>query len=70
MKNNSPEDIPSIADSMIQYGQKSKAEKFLKEFVSDTPPDWKPVTESQDFVKIAFWDMTRVYILCSTSRDK
>lgn len=58
MKNNSPEDIPSIADSMIQYGQKSKAEKFLKEFVSDTPPDWKPVTESQDFVKIAFWDMT------------
>ena len=58
MKNNSPEDIPNIADSMIRYGQKSKAEKLLKEFVSDMPPNWKPATESADSIEIAFWDMT------------
>lgn len=58
MKNNSPEDILNIADSMIQYGQRSKAIKLLKEFVSSMPPNWKPVTQSPGSVKIAFWDMT------------
>ena len=42
---------------MIRQGQRSKAEKFLKGFVSNIPSNWKPIEESPDRVKIAFWDM-------------
>ena len=44
------------AELMIQYRQISEAEKFLKEFVSNIPSNWKPIEKSSDYVKIAFWD--------------
>lgn len=43
---------------MIQQGQRSEAEELLREFVSDMPAEWKPVTESPHSIEIAYWDTT------------
>lgn len=51
-----PENPLGSAVLMIQRGQRSEAEKFLREFVSKIPSNWKPIEESSDSVKIAFWD--------------
>lgn len=58
MEGNSVRDVPREAESMIHRGQRSEAEELLREFVSDMPADWKPVTESPDSIEIAYWDTT------------
>jgi len=58
MGKKSPEDVPSAAESMIQQGRRSEAEELLREFVSDMPANWKPVTESPYSIGIAYWDTT------------
>lgn len=57
MKNNSTEDILSLAESMIQSGQRFEGIKLLKEFVLNVPPNWKPIIESSDVINGAFWAM-------------
>jgi tetratricopeptide (TPR) repeat protein len=56
VKGNSVRDVPREAESMIQQGQKSEAEELLREFVSDMPANWKPVTQAPNSIEIAYWD--------------
>ena len=50
-------DIPSIAESMIQEGNRTEAEIILKNFVSKMTSDWKPMTRSSTTIDIAYWSM-------------
>ena len=55
MDNNSKKDIPSIAESMIKEGKRSDPENLLKDFISEIPPDWKPIKVSDATINIAYW---------------
>lgn len=55
MESNSQKDIPSIAESMIQEGKRTEPENLLKDFVSEIPQDWKPMTVSETSINIAYW---------------
>ena len=57
MESGSPKDIADIAESMIQKGQRAEPEKLLINFVSEMPPDWKPVTISTTSIDIAYWSI-------------
>jgi len=62
MDNNSKKDIPSIAESMIQEGKRTDPENLLKDFVSELPPDWKPIEVSDTTINIAYWSMEEFII--------
>lgn len=48
-------DIPGIAESMIQEGKRTEPEILLKHFVSNMTSDWKPMTVSSSTIDIAYW---------------
>ena len=62
IESNSQKDIPSIAESMIQEGKRTDPENLLKDFVSEIPPDWKPMTVSETTINIAYWTMEEFII--------
>jgi tetratricopeptide (TPR) repeat protein len=51
-----PEHFVEFADSMIHRGEYLEAEQLLTKAVALMPCDWKPATETADFLKIAFWN--------------
>jgi len=62
MDSNTKKDIPGIAESMIQEGKRTDPENLLKDFVSEIPPDWKPVEVLDITINIAYWSMEEFII--------
>ena len=57
MENDYKENILGIANSMLQEGKRIEAEKLLNDFVSEMPPDWKPIMESETSIDITYWSL-------------
>ncbi len=55
MDNNAQKDIPGIAESMIQEGKRTDPENLLKDFISEIPPNWKPIEVLDTTIKITYW---------------
>ncbi len=45
------------AEELIRKGEAGKAHTMLSELVAKIPEGWKPLTETQDEILFAFWDM-------------
>ena len=68
LESNSQKDIPSIAESMIQEGKRTDPENLLKDFVSELPPDWKPIEVYDTTINIAYWS-TEEFIIHAPHYD-
>jgi len=57
-KQDNPILTEAIAIALVKQGKFAEAEELLVDFVSWMPPQWKPITETEKQLEIAFWDQT------------